>query len=432
MENVKQLTAKTQTKLNHYLSNFKKHLPKPEIKFIYHIIYGMLKCKHIHLAKISRNLNENITPKKTEERLRYHLKKKELYDKIQKLHLDKNRHRISKCPYIIFDGSDITKEQAEDMEGIDKVRDGSKSASKGKTVIGMGYHWDNVVAVSKDGKEIIPLYSEIYSSELDEEYSISENRKIMKILEKIKPFISSFQIIVFDRGGDRRILILYNLENNQYFIVRLNKNRYLFYHGKARSLAQITRKVKLKATYEVVRNNHNRLEKHVYHVGAVRVHLPTEDLKYPMKYPLWLVVSKEENHGYTWFLCCLPTDNEQEAIELAMRGYQYRWKVEEFHRQIKQDYSLEDIRYQKYYCIKTVASLLLIVMGFISMLDDLFTVLILLSTRLLERNRLSDIPSYRYYRLTEALKIILSRTINYNPFRVKIPKRYEQLTLNLE
>ncbi len=49
-----------------------------------------------------------------------------------------------------------------------------------------------------------------------------------------------------------------------------------------------------------------------------------------------LAVVKEEGvkKGYSWFLCHLPAENAYEAMMLAMTGYQYRWKIEEYHRQV--------------------------------------------------------------------------------------------------
>jgi len=46
------------------------------------------------------------------------------------------------------------------------------------------------------------------------------------------------------------------------------------------------------------------------------------------------------------------------AVELAIRGYGLRWKIEEVHRQIKGDYRLEAIRLERYEALKTMNALL--------------------------------------------------------------------------
>ena len=43
------------------------------------MVFGILKSKHIHLAKVARALKEMNTPKKTEERLSYHLEERETF-----------------------------------------------------------------------------------------------------------------------------------------------------------------------------------------------------------------------------------------------------------------------------------------------------------------------------------------------------------------
>ena len=180
MHNLKQTTLKTQVKINQYLYKYKNQLKLPEYNFLSDITYGILKSKHIHLAKISRTLLESITPKKTEERLSYHLGKKSISKRIQDIYHQVNSHRIKNCKYLIYDGSDIIKKEAEKMEGLSLVRDGSKSVKNQKPVLSNGYHWDNIIGVDSDGKDMIPLYSEIYSSRLDPDYAVSENRKIIK------------------------------------------------------------------------------------------------------------------------------------------------------------------------------------------------------------------------------------------------------------
>ena len=109
MSNNKQIISKTQIKLKQYLYKYEDFLKLPEYKFLSDAIFGILKGKHIHLAKISRSLLEPISPKKTEERLSYHLGKEGLYKSIQEVYYNTIRARIKRCRYLIFDGSDIVK-----------------------------------------------------------------------------------------------------------------------------------------------------------------------------------------------------------------------------------------------------------------------------------------------------------------------------------
>jgi len=252
MINYNQISAKIQTKLKQNIYRYKSHLKLPEYKFLSDMIFGMLKGKHIHLAKISRTLLEEITPQKTQERLSYHLSKQDFYKKLQNIYYETNRHKINRCHYLIFDGSDIIKEEAKTMEGLSLVRDGSRSGSNQKIILKNGYHWDNIIGVSSDGKELVPIYSEIYSGQLDADYAISENRKIINVLKDLREQTKSEQILVVDRGGDRRVLLTEFIEDSQFFVIRQTGKRHLYYQGRSMPLKEISRKVILDKEYTVI------------------------------------------------------------------------------------------------------------------------------------------------------------------------------------
>ena len=411
--NLRESTAKTQSKFHQHLYRYKKHLNTPEHKFLLDMVFGILKSKHIHLAKVARALKEMITPKKTEERLSYHLGKRDIWERLHNSHIGALGHRLKRYRYLIYDGSDITKPYAEKMEGLSLVRDGSKSAGRQQPVLGSGYHWDNLIGVSEDGEEMLPIYSEIYSVKLDRDYQVSENRKIIRVIGNIASHTTSEQILVNDRAGDRRVLIAEFLNIGQRFIIRQSGKRHLNYNGKNLALKRIYRKAKLTHTYCVTRNYHGRKVEHIYQVGALPVYFPTTDLQGRIEIPLWLVVVKEEGKGYSWFLSYLDIQNPNEAIEVTMKGYQYRWKAEEFHRQIKQDYSLENILYQRYEAVRAVGALLVIVMGFLSKLPKMLIMELILNARLFQTCISKDLPKYLYYRITEAVRIALSNVTKH-------------------
>ncbi|NIS07168.1 MAG: hypothetical protein GWO07_00005, partial [Candidatus Dadabacteria bacterium] len=183
--NLGESTAKTHSKFHQHLYRYKAHLSVPEHKFLVDMVFGTLKSKHIHLAKLARALNEEITPKKTEERLGYHLGKPAIWERLHQSHIGALGNCLKRYRYLIHDGSDITKPYAEKMEGLSMVRDASKSAGRGQPVLGNGYHWDNLIGVSEDGEEMLPIYSEIYSVKLDKDYQVSENRKIIRVIRSM-------------------------------------------------------------------------------------------------------------------------------------------------------------------------------------------------------------------------------------------------------
>ena len=90
--------------------------------------------------------------------------------------------------YCVIDVSDVQKPEAEEMEGLRRVRDGSKKVGDNKAVIGNGYHWLN--GVMADGEDILPVYSEIYSLEREGKDHTSENSKILGITDRIYEVIA--------------------------------------------------------------------------------------------------------------------------------------------------------------------------------------------------------------------------------------------------
>ena len=96
---------------------------------------------------------------------------------------------------MIVDLSDISKAYAQKMPGLAGVYDGSKKE------IGLGYNLCNITAVSDDGLDIVPAYSELFSHTAE---STSENQKILHAVDEVMPFCAPDATVVIDRGGDRQ------------------------------------------------------------------------------------------------------------------------------------------------------------------------------------------------------------------------------------
>lgn len=424
MTKSKETTEKLQIKLHQFVNRFQKALYKPELKAVYDILLGLIKSKHVHLSKIVRQVPTETTFKKRWEQLSYHLDKENLSERLVAGYLSQRSLQQQEILYRIYDGSDIQKPYAQKMEGLAYVRDGSKSSEQGKSVTGPGYHWDNIIGVDKNGKIVVPLAGEFYSVTEDKDLEKSENEKIIRMWERLDQSLkgSKRMIDVIDRGGDRRVLIENRLSLDQFFIIRQRGDRHLGYQGKVLPLKEIARKVKLQWHFDVQRIRNGKTINHRYQVGCVRVDFPRGDLKTLWDKPLWLVVVKEEGvkKGYSWFLGHLPAENAYEAMTMTMTGYQYRWKIEEYHRQVKQDYGLEQMVFLRYKKLRNMATLLFLLMGFIASLSKNLIDELCLSSKVLPTGRLKELPAYIYYRLCEALCILLAnvftRPVAIDPF----------------
>lgn len=404
--------AELQTRLHQYLYRFEEAMSRPEWKCFRDLVVGMIKCRSVHLAKISRSLQSATSPEKMQERFRYHLKEGSFGAKILGNLIRIQKHARAKMDYVIIDGSDISKPYATKMEKLGLVRDGSKSTRK-NVVTMPGYHWLNMLGI-REG-QVQPLDSCMYSSQSVREHEKSENHKILSILGQ---WAFVLGVIVMDRGGDRRVLIKDFLAQGWHFIIRQNGKRYVRLKKRVCSIKQLARKAPL--THRL------RLPDGLRHIGITKVQWLLDDLKTPSEYFLYLLVMKGERGQQSWYLCHLPTPNHWQAMSMAITGYGHRWSIEEFHRQVKQDFSLEKIKVMSYHAIQNLTILLLIVMAFLAKLPHRLLLELFTLARLMNKS-LKKLPEYLFYKITEALQTALQSTTTYQPTK-KIPTT---LCLNL-
>jgi len=395
-----EITVRLQVKFNQVMQKYQPYFSLPEYKFLRQICYGILTSKHVHINKIGAVLQEYISLKKTTERLSRNLGRKGFWAKLTRAHLEVNKRALRRCEYLILDISDITKSYAQQMEGLEYVRDGSRKS------VGLGYWLTNVIAVDESGEEIVPAYSELYALQQEKSPEVSENQKILEAISTVQDVLGKEQVIVDDRGGDRRVLIERFLEEGRYFIIRQTGQRDLHTGKKRTSLRSISRKIRLHYHFTVTKERHGKRKVETYVCGAKRVYFPNAHTDSYWETPLWLVKAQRKGKGALWYLCSLPVEDEQSAIEMAMRGYGLRWRIEEYHRQIKSDYHLEEICLRRYAALKNFLSLFLVTMGFVYHHFGSLSLAILRdsSLKLVYRGtRLKEYFGFIYYKIAKAL-----------------------------
>jgi hypothetical protein len=412
MSNVTNLRAEIQQRMNRFTRNLERNgFSRPEMKNIGCLLYGMVKTPGVHVTGISRAQDERISPKKTWERLNRNLRREGLGDRLIEANLCERRHEIRSHRFCVIDPSDIQKPYARKMAGLSRVRDGDAA----KETIGNGYWWLNAVMADSDG--IIPVFGELYSLDYEGRAHTSENSKILSVIDLIHG-IHPEAIYVIDRGGDRNALFTPMMESGKSFVIRANASRSLGLHcdsGKKRNIREIAQQVKCRMQIRSSRGE-------VFMVGIKRVYLNGGSL--------WLVTSRRSNGGLSWYLTNVE-GGRSAVMETVMEAYGYRWRVEEYHRQIKQDYALEDIRLRSYHAIKNMVVLVMLAASFLATLPYTLAIRIIAEANRLSHRRLSDIPGYWYYMITAAASHILARTEKRPPLRLRI-KNYFQLQLNLE
>jgi hypothetical protein len=412
-----EFTKPVQIKLHQFCSTFTHHFSRPVNKFIQQMVFGILKSGSVQLNSIGRALQEEISLKKVTKRLSAHLDKAGLWKQIATANLETHASSLRQCRFMIVDLSDLTKKFAQKMEGLAGVYDGSEHET------GRGYWLCNITAVNNDATIVVPAYSELFSHKAE---VTSENEKILQAVEQVMPRCNSEAVAVFDRGGDRDTLMTAHLQAQRQFIARQTAKRHLWYKGKARSFKYLTQQTELLWTYTVQRIHKNQVKKLTFDCGAIPVQL-TDSGK-----PLWLVVMKERRRGHCWLLCYFKNgDSAQAAVELALKGYGLRWKIEEVHRQVKVDYHWEEIRLQRYDALKSMNALLWMAVSFLyTRLENLAVEIISLpELGLWNRKKIEDLLRFKFYKLAYAIKRIIAIARLYD--KITFPKPDDQISLPL-
>lgn len=402
--NIWELTPEIQRRVNCYWKGLpEESFSLPERKFIGEMLLGLLKAPGIYVTGVARSLGEDLKLKKTWERLNRNVRREGLWERLTDAHLSQQSVRVRRKRFCVIDLSDVQKAEATQIEGLALVRDGDKS-KKDKLVLGLGFNWLNAVMADRDG--LLPIYSELYSSELEQQ---SENQKIIGIVRKVGE-VHPEAVFVVDRGGDRGKLFDAFLKSEKRFIIRGMDQRSLGVRqgsSKRYNIEQLACGTKSTMVFKSMRGK-------TFYVGIRRV--------YYKQQALYLVVSRRANGGLSWYLTNLEGPR-QTVMETVMEGYGLRWRIEEYHRQIKQDYRLESIRLRKYMAIKNMVFCVMLAASFISRLPENLVIKLVSVAKRLSRNKLTDIPSYPFYMITAAVSYCLAAAVKQRPLPLWIRRR---------
>lgn len=398
------ITARIQSEFNSYFHRLSKHISKPEIRFVQEACHGILTSKSVIITKMATQIQDKIRLKKTQERFRRHYNKKDFWKKLITGHLQSVKNVIHHGDYMLFDLSDIQKKYSKTMDGLDYVYDGSTKGT------GPGYWLANIVGMRRDGSRLLPLYSKLYSFAKD---TVSENREIKSAIDLVSTYISKKVIWVIDRAGDRQILIDHLICRSKFFIIRMKGLGKLQYLGKVQKFKKVSRRVRLHYTFTVDKIKKNHRVQESYDVGAVKVnyvHRET-DAVYTDK-QLWLVVTKGHGKGYSWYLVCSEKNTSREVCEECFKGYGYRWKIEEYHRHVKDQYDLEDIQIRTFTGLQSIMSVVTVAMYLLySQTRELHDKMILeTNIEVMEKYQFSELLGFVYYKITTILQILLIGT----------------------
>ena len=353
MSNFTTNTYEMKREILNFSEKIAKKLSKSEKKFIQDIEYGIAASGSCLISDISRSLNEDIKLKNTIERLCDNLNSFDDAETLYNNYIEEIGDIYGKEPVVLFDDSDISKVYGKKFEDLDDVIDASSQDKK----VTKGYHVCEATILTEKEKQLISVYSQIYSCKSKDFKSM--NDYTFKSIETAKKVLNRKFIGVFDRGYDDNKIIDYMDDN--YFIIRMNDRRNFLFKGKKKNAYEEAKKRKGKVRMTLWFDDNEEYEVYISHT---KVTLPHNGKDYELVFcyglseerPLILLTNRKIH--------------SKDDVIKVVRLYFSRWRIEEYFRAKKQEYKFENIRLRTLKGINNLNLFLTIHLGHINKLAE--------------------------------------------------------------
>jgi hypothetical protein len=390
--------AKTSQKLREQMVRFSGELssglPKVARRFVAEMVFGIQARGSVRLTEVGRALGEEISLKKTEERLCRQLGRPDLERRLRHRLIEQASLRIEEDTLLVLDLSDVTKKYAEKMEHMGRVRDGSEKE------LSWGYWTLNIVGANTKGSKLVPLYGRLFSQAADGHES--ENVEIREALGEVSETVGKRGIWVMDRGGDRGYLYNYLLHNGLRFFIRVRGDRRLQTTQGIESAADLGRSCPMLFNETVVREEAGQERLVHLSCGLRKVRLPGR------KDALTLVVVRGFGEEPLMILTNLSVRRSRKSVWHVVQSYITRWRIEDVIRFVKQSYRLEDIRCLTYHRLQALMALVTAAAYFAAVYLGLRMKLRVLASHVLRASkRVFGIPDFRLYALADGIRQFL-------------------------
>ena len=213
MINYNRLGYEIKRDLANFSEKISNGLKRPQSKFLLQMIYGILAGNKLHLSEIARSLNENITLKKTIDRLSRNLSAFKEKETVMKNYISEVKKQINEeNAVIIIDNSDITKPCSPKMEAISDVHNGSTGE------IRKGYFTVETAVLSQNEKtqnimDVAVNYKGNYRMDFKDKHGKKIECKISYIPVQLCEFPNKTLVLVAVYGfGAQPMLLLTNLD----------------------------------------------------------------------------------------------------------------------------------------------------------------------------------------------------------------------------
>lgn len=203
--------------------------------------------------------------------------------------------------------------------------------------------------------------------------------------------------------------------------------------GEELKVSQIEQRIEYIVSQQVIKIKKDKPVVRTYELAAAKVGYTTAKGK---QIPLWLVISRSKQHGGACYF--LVKSNLCSAIEVAQwafKGYGLRWKIEEYHRHVKQEYRLEDVQIKTFNGIQSMLAVLCVAMYIIYNKIKSMHLELLLSAgyNYLNKNVPRELVNFIYYKISKVVSnLLIPVRIRWN-IQKEEPKIYHgQLNLMFE
>lgn len=369
-------------------------MARPFQKFAADVCYGAMASKSCLISEMAQALQEDTQKMNTIERLTRHLGN-EVPEAVRGNYLNVATKYLPESVVVHIDDSDVVKPCGKAFEGIDRVRDGSKSTQT-KSVMGNGYYVTEATALTCSNHPV-SVFSEVWSTQSPEYTSGGQFEYTKKAVRACVDKLGHV-IFVMDRGYDDNDVFRLLDKYEQEYVIRLKLNRKVRIQGEKHSIGELCSKYKGKYKAKVIYHGRKRKAR----LSVVKGCLSGSDR-------LLSIILIYGLSGHPMVLATnLNTDTKAQLIA-AMRHYFSRWRIEEYFRCKKQMFSFENFRVRSLTAINSLNFFLSACMLFLATLRETreknchFKICIDAAALLKPK------VFFFYYRLAEGLYTLLSK-----------------------
>ena len=414
MINYNRLGYEIKRDLTNFSTKISKGLKRPQQKFIHQMTYGILAGNKVHLSEIARSLKENISLKKTIERLSRNLNTFDEKQTLMQNYLSLVKQHVKEdYAVIVIDNSDIAKPASRKLEALSEIRDGSTGE------ITQGYLTIEAAVLSDPGKMPLPVYEKVFSAA--EDGFISETYENLCCLKSLSENFTPKCVRTLDRGFDANDYYRYFLKHSERFVIRARKNRNVIYNGKTCNIMDVA--ARYKGNYRM-----DFKDKKGKTLNCKMSCIPVRLCEFPTK-ELTLVAVYGFGAEPMLLLSNLKMQEKKRLCHIVAKVYLMRWRIEEYFKFKKQQFELEDLRVMSLQSIRNLNLLATLAAGYIGLTSAVHSESIFLKELKECSRRIYEVPKFIFYALGYAMERVLS--MSRNGISGFFPKKVKSQQLNL-